>query len=60
MLISEIVIGIILLIKIVGLFCTLNSNWFIVTFPVLTALCGAAMLLTGLRKIQWTIDCVRL
>lgn len=44
----------------IGLFCVLNSNWFIVTFPVLTALYGIIIFLISLRKVQWTVDSIRL
>lgn len=43
-----------------GLFCTFNSNWFIVTFPVITLLYGIMTLITGITKIEWTVDMVRL
>lgn len=43
----------------VGLFCTLKSEWFIVTFPILTLLYGVVMLLAGLRKIQFMVDLIR-
>lgn len=44
----------------VGLFCAINSDWFIATFPVLTALYGAAILLLGLVRVQWMVDEIRL
>lgn len=34
-----------------GLFCILQSRWFIVAFPILTFLYGAAILVLGLFKI---------
>jgi len=43
-----------------GLFCAFNSGWFIATFPVLTALYGAAILLLGLVRVQWMVDEIRL
>ncbi|MGN1024945.1 MAG: DUF308 domain-containing protein [Faecousia sp.] len=43
-----------------GLFCVLRSDWFIVTFPVLTILYGIAVLVTGLYKVQMTVDMLRL
>lgn len=43
-----------------GLFCVLNSGWFIATFPLLTILYGVGTLVTGVAKVQWTVDCVRL
>ena len=50
--------GLVLLLA--GLFCVLKSKWFIITFPVLTILYGVGILLVGLRKIQWTVDLLRL
>lgn len=43
-----------------GGFCAFHSHWFIVTFPVLTLVYGVALLLTGLKKTQWTVDSIRL
>lgn len=43
-----------------GLFCIFNSNWFIVTFPILTMVYGIATLLTGISKVQWAVDMFRL
>lgn len=42
-----------------GAFCAFKSHWFIVTFPVLTALYGVVVLTTGLGKIQLTVDMLR-
>lgn len=42
-----------------GLFCVIKSDWFIVTFPLLTVLYGVITLVTGISKIQWTVDLVR-
>lgn len=50
--------GIILIL--VGIFCTAQWEWFLATFPVLTILFGLLILLTGIRKIQLTVDMVRL
>lgn len=50
--------GLVLLLA--GLFCMFRSKWFLITFPVLTILYGAAILLTGLGKVQWTLDMLRL
>lgn len=44
----------------VGGFCALKSEWFVATFPILTLLYGIAILLSGLGKIQWTVDMLRL
>lgn len=43
-----------------GLFLIIKSDWFIVTFPVLTILYGIANLLIGLFKVQLTVDAIRL
>ncbi|MGM9521760.1 MAG: HdeD family acid-resistance protein [Oscillospiraceae bacterium] len=45
---------------IAGLFCILRSQWFIVTFPVLTILYGVINLIAGLFKVQLTVDAIRL
>lgn len=42
------------------LFCVMRSGWFIVAFPILTRLYGIVVLVTGLMKVQWTIDKIRL
>lgn len=44
---------------IAGLFCIFKSNWFMVTFPLLTVLYGVITLVAGISKIQWTVDLVR-
>lgn len=43
-----------------GGFCILNSYWFIATFPILTIIYGIAILLAGLRKVQWVVNMIRL
>ena len=43
-----------------GAFCAAKSYWFVATFPILTILYGAVILLTGLGKIQMTVDIIRL
>lgn len=42
-----------------GIFCILKSNWFMATFPLLTVLYGIITLITGISKIQWTVDLIR-
>ena len=42
-----------------GIFCLLRSEWFVVTFPVITMIYGIVILITGLGKIQWTVDILR-
>ena len=49
-----------MIILLIGGFCVFNSNWFIITFPVITLIYGVMILLTGVSKIQWMMDAVRL
>jgi len=42
-----------------GAFCTLKSEWFIATFPMLTVIYGVTTLFGGLSKIQMTVDMFR-
>ena len=49
-----------LIFLIAGLFCAFKSEWFIATFPVLTVIYGVAALMTGISKVQWAIDMLRL
>lgn len=43
-----------------GCFCVFRSEWFVVTFPVLTLIYGVVILITGLAKVQWMVDILRL
>lgn len=43
-----------------GAFCAFRTEWFIVTFPVLTIIYGIVILITGMGKIQLTVDMLRL
>ena len=43
-----------------GGFCTFQTEWFSITFPVLTIMYGIVNLLTGVMKIQRTGASVRL
>ena len=43
----------------VGAFCTFKTEWFIITFPVLTIIYGVIILLTGIGKIQLAVDMIR-
>ncbi len=43
-----------------GIFCIFNFSLIIVTFPILSVLYGAVMLVVGIVKLQWTVDLVRL
>lgn len=49
-----------LLMLLAGAFCAFNSHWFIATFPVLTLVYGVVILITGITKVQWTIDIIRM
>ncbi|MCD8338039.1 MAG: DUF308 domain-containing protein [Lachnospiraceae bacterium] len=43
-----------------GLFCVLDQEWFIVTFPALTILYGIGMLVSGFTKIESATNMARL
>lgn len=43
-----------------GAFCAFRSGWFIVTFPVITLIYGVVILITGLAKVQWMVDAIRM
>ncbi len=43
-----------------GGFCALRTDWIMEVFPILTMLYGVVILLTGLMKVQWTVDMLRL
>ena len=49
-----------LLTLLAGAFCAFNSHWFVDTFPVLTLVYGVVILVTGITKVQWTIDIIRM
>lgn len=49
-----------LLALLAGAFCVFCSEWFVVTFPMLTMVYGAVILVTGIVKLQWTADMIRL
>lgn len=44
----------------VGLFCALNTQWFIDAFPLLTVIHGIVILFTGIIRAQWAVDMLRL
>lgn len=44
---------------IVGLFCMIKPKWFITTFPLFTVFYGVIILLSGIGKIQWSVDMLR-
>lgn len=43
-----------------GLWCIFRSEWFIALFPLLTTLYGVMVLISGVTKLQWTADMIRL
>lgn len=43
-----------------GLFCVLKSGWLLAAFPVFTMVYGTVTLVTGIVKIQWSVDMVRM
>ena len=49
-----------LVLVVIGLFCGLNSHWFLNTFPLLTMIYGTVILVAGLGKVQWTVDMLRM
>lgn len=44
---------------ILGIFCIFKSEWFIITFPILTVLYGILNLVFGISKFQWAVDMLR-
>ena len=48
-----------ILLAVGGALCAFNSGWFMLVFPMLTVLYGAALLVTGVMKIQLTVDMIR-
>lgn len=55
---KSLVIGILAVLA--GLWCILRSEWFIALFPLLTTLYGVAVLVSGVTKVQWAADMIRL
>lgn len=45
---------------VIGAFCVMKSQWFVETFPLLTLIYGIIILMTGLYKVQWTVDMLRM
>ena len=43
-----------------GLWCVIQNEWFLALFPLLTTLYGIAILVSGVTKVQWTADMLRL
>ena len=48
-----------LMFTVLGVFCIFKSEWFIVTFPILTVFYGILTLVGGISKIQWAVDMFR-
>lgn len=42
-----------------GVFCVVKTEWFTVAFPAMTFLYGIVVLVTGLSKLQLTVDMLR-
>lgn len=55
---KSLVVGILALL--VGIWCVARREWFIGLFPLLTTLYGVAILVSGVAKVQWTADMIRL
>lgn len=55
---QALLIGMIMLLG--GAFFALSSNWLINAFPLLTILYGIGILVSGLMKVQWTVDKLRM
>lgn len=49
-----------LIMALAGFVCTFYSYWIIATFPMLTLLFGIVVLVTGISKLQWTVDIIRM
>lgn len=43
-----------------GMFCIFKSEWFAIAFPMLTILYGVFMVVSGIGKVQWAMDLLRL
>ncbi len=46
--------------SLLGVFCIVRAEWFVITFPVITMLYGLVVFITGLKKVQWTFDLLRI
>ncbi len=42
-----------------GLFCAVNPQWFVATFPALTIVYGIGILVSGVMKVEVTADMLR-
>ncbi len=43
-----------------GLFCAINPQWFVATFPVLTLIYGLGALIVGVYKVEIAVNMIRL
>ncbi|MCX4325990.1 MAG: DUF308 domain-containing protein [Lachnospiraceae bacterium] len=43
-----------------GLLCIFKREWIITTFPLLTVLYGLIILFTGIMRVQWAVDMMRI
>ena len=43
-----------------GIFCIISINWFITVFPILAVIYGLLQILLGYRKLQRTVDALRM
>ena len=48
-----------LVLAVLGIFCVLKSEWFLATFSMMTILYGLVILVSGIGKIQWAVDMLR-
>lgn len=44
----------------IGVFCIFQSTWLTAVFPLFTMVYGVVIFLTGLSKIQWAVDMLRM
>lgn len=43
-----------------GLFCLFKTEWFLITFPIVAVLYGIVILITGIVRVQWAVDMLRM
>ncbi len=43
-----------------GLFCLFKTDWFLDTFPIITVIYGIVIVFTGIIRIQWMVDMLRM
>lgn len=55
---SELTKGLVLLCA--GVFCIIKPDWFEDIFPVVAVIYGVAILISGLVKLQWVVDSIRM